>query len=116
MNMRKLAIAAALASTMLATPALARDGSAYVGLEGGGMIVEDYEADFRGDLDVPLTPEFEGHAVDIDHNVGWDIDLVAGYDFGVVRLEGELGYKHASLDGITASKTLIGAPTEGPFD
>ena len=39
--MRKLAIAMALASTALATPAVARDHSVYVGLEGGVMWVED---------------------------------------------------------------------------
>ena len=39
--MRKLAIAVALASTALATPAVARDNSFYVGVEGGIMIVED---------------------------------------------------------------------------
>ena len=39
--MRKLAIGIALASTMLATPAVARDGSLYAGIEGGLMLVED---------------------------------------------------------------------------
>ena len=44
--MRKLAIMAALASTALATPAVARDNSWYVGVEGGAMIVEDTKLDF----------------------------------------------------------------------
>ena len=39
--MRKLAIGLALASTALATPALARDGAWYIGGEFGGMLVED---------------------------------------------------------------------------
>ena len=39
--MRKLAITMALASTAIATPAVARDHSFYAGLEGGAMIVED---------------------------------------------------------------------------
>src|SRR3546814_3337285 len=38
--MRKLAIVMAFASTALATTAQARDGAWYVGVEGGGMIVE----------------------------------------------------------------------------
>lgn len=39
--MRKLAVAMALASTaIVATPALARDKSWYVGVEGGAMIVD----------------------------------------------------------------------------
>ena len=44
--MRKLAIMAALASTALATPAVAVDNSWYVGVEGGAMIVEDANLDF----------------------------------------------------------------------
>ena len=39
--MRKLAIVVALSSTVLATPALARNGAWYVGGDFGGMIVED---------------------------------------------------------------------------
>jgi len=45
--MRKLAIVAALASTAIATPAVARDHSFYAGLEGGAMIVEDLNLDYR---------------------------------------------------------------------
>ena len=36
--MRKLAIGLALASTALASPALARDDQWYVGVDGGAMI------------------------------------------------------------------------------
>ena len=43
--MRKLVIGLALASTALTTPAFARDGQWYVGVEGGAMIVEDIEFD-----------------------------------------------------------------------
>ena len=43
--MRKLAVALTLATTALSTPALARDDSWYVGVEGGGMIVEDIDFD-----------------------------------------------------------------------
>ncbi|HEX5535627.1 MAG TPA: flagellar motor protein MotB, partial [Sphingobium sp.] len=39
--MRKLALAAALATTALASPAFARDDAWYIGAHGGGMIVED---------------------------------------------------------------------------
>ena len=47
--MRKLAIMAALASTALATPAVARDNSWYAGIEGGVMLVEDGDFDFTSD-------------------------------------------------------------------
>ena len=66
--MRKLAIAMALASTALATPAVARDNSWYVGVEGGLMIVED------GNYDATAT--FGGTTVNddvvINHRLGVD--------------------------------------------
>ena len=45
--MRKLAIGLALASTALASPALARDGQWYVGVEGGALLVEGRGIDTR---------------------------------------------------------------------
>ncbi len=104
--MRKLAIAMALASTALATPAVARDNSWYVGVEGGLMIVED--ADFDS------TYTFGGitfnEAVSIDHKVGVDLDLIGGYDFGSIRAEVEAGYKRASIDAISeGSSTAVDA-------
>ncbi|MBA3576919.1 MAG: porin family protein [Sphingomonas sp.] len=92
--MRKLAISLALASTALATPALARDGSFYAGVEGGIMLVEDANID--------LVDSTSDTAIDdlyvIKMKPGFDIDLIAGYDFGMVRVEGELGYKNAGID------------------
>jgi hypothetical protein len=60
--MRKLAIAVALSSTVLATPALARDGALYVGGEFGAMIVEDIDVDIGTRQD----------AITIDHEYGYD--------------------------------------------
>ena len=51
--MRKLAIVVALSSTVLATPALARNGAWYVGGDFGGMIVEDIGFDFGQGPTVP---------------------------------------------------------------
>ena len=48
--MRKLAIAMALASTALATPAVARDQTWYAGVEGGAMLVEDTQFDYKDSL------------------------------------------------------------------
>jgi hypothetical protein len=75
--MRKLAIAVALTSTMLATPALARDGAWYVGGSFGPMIVEDIEVDI-GAVD---------NAITIDSEYGYDGELFVGHDFGAFRLE-----------------------------
>ena len=43
--MRKFVIGMAMASTALASPALARDDAWYVGVEGGAMLVEDMDLD-----------------------------------------------------------------------
>lgn len=86
--MRKLAIAVALASTALATPALARDKAWYVGVEGGAMIVEDIH------FDIGTTPD----AAQVDHNYGYDVGGTVGYDFGMFRIETEVAYKSANVD------------------
>jgi OmpA-OmpF porin, OOP family len=99
--MRKLAIAVALSSTMLATPALARDGAWYVGGDFGPMIVEDIDVDIGAVED----------AVSIDHEYGFDGDLFVGYDFGAFRLEAEVAYKKADLDEV---ENTIRLPGQGP--
>src|SRR4051794_24025001 len=105
--MRKLAIAAALASTGLATPAVARDHSPYVGVEGGVLFVEDQDVDFDdGVNDI-------SDAITVSHNTGFDVDLIAGYDFGMLRLEGELGYKRAGVNQLRIDPIIAGG---GPGD
>ena len=80
-----LLCAAALAA--IATPAAARDNSAYFGLEVGALQVKDTDVEVDGD-------EFGS----IDHKIGVDGDMIAGYDFGMFRLEAELGYKRSHHD------------------
>jgi len=95
--MRKLAIALALSSTVLATPALARDGAWYVGGDFGAMIVEDVE------FDVGTTED----AIIVDHEYGFDGSGFVGYDLGAFRLEAEVAYKKARIDEL---ETVIGLP------
>src|SRR6478672_9845947 len=98
--MRKLAIAMALASTAIATPAVARDHSFYAGLEGGVMSVEDMTLDYTD-----ATRSIASGYV-VNFGTGYDVDAIAGYDFGVLRLEGELAYKHAGVDGVNADPRI----------
>ncbi|MEP5034203.1 MAG: OmpA family protein [Parasphingorhabdus sp.] len=93
--MRKLAIGLALASTALASPALARDGQWYVGVEGGAMLVEDITSDIGA----------FSNASEVDHDAGYDFDGIVGYDFGGFRLETEVAYKSAAADQLQ-----VGAP------
>ena len=94
---RYLLAATALATGLsaFATPATARDRSAYFGIEVGALQVSDTDVDidFDGDLEDEF---FDGF--DVEHNLGVDGDLIAGYDFGLFRLEAELGYKRSRHD------------------
>jgi len=96
--MRKLAIAVALSSTVLATPALARDGAWYIGGDFGVMIVEDINVDI-GDTEDAIT---------LNHRYGNDASLFVGHDFGGFRVEGEVAYKRANLDSLQQSLALPG--------
>jgi len=112
--MRKLAVVLALASTALASPALARDKSWYVGVEGGGMIVEDIDFDIGA----------ARNAATIDHDYGYDVDGVIGYDIGAFRIETEVGYRKATVDGFRSSVATpsytasgrLGSSAAGNFD
>ena len=95
--MRKLAISLALASTALASPALARDDQWYVGVDGGVMIVEDLDLDI-GALD---------NAATVDTKKGFDFGGVVGYDFGGFRLESEVSYRQADVTGFSSGSPQI---------
>ncbi len=108
--MKKLAIAVALASTAMASPALATDGAWYIGLEGGPMIVEDI------DLNINDT-----QAASIDHDYGYDFGGVIGYDFGAFRLEAEGSLRRADVKSVVATGLGIpsgatGTPVVGSYD
>ncbi|MDB5686849.1 MAG: outer membrane protein OmpA, partial [Rhizorhabdus sp.] len=107
--MRKLALLAVLASTAMAAPAFAKDGAWYVGVEGGGMILEDLKFDIAG----ATTGTAKA-----DSKTGFDVDGIVGYDFGAFRLEGEVAYKRNRVTSYstTLARTLpaggtgVGAP------
>jgi hypothetical protein len=81
--MRKLAIAMALASTALATPAVAADHSWYAGVEGGIMFVED--PTFDTVVTVGGIDDRTDGAFRLNHKLGIDADIIGGYDFGMFR-------------------------------
>ena len=81
------------AATMAATPAMAQDRGAYVGLDVGYAFAPDLE------LATDATRDDPGYAFMTD---GYDIAGTVGYDFGRFRLEGEIGYSDVGLDGSQA--------------
>ena len=72
---------AAVAAAAIASPAMARDGSMYVGLEAGPMWISSETADYQGE-----TGSQDG-SIRIKHKLGLDADAIAGYDFGFVRAD-----------------------------
>src|SRR6218665_1270625 len=105
--MRKRAIVVALSSTVLATPALARNGAWYVGGDFGGMIVEDVGFNFGTG---PFTAGGGGRGqVVANHDYGYDGALFVGYDLGRFRIEAEVAYKRARVDDIETVVRFPGA-------
>jgi OmpA-OmpF porin, OOP family len=104
MIMRKyLLVATALAA--IATPALAAADGPYVGIEGGVTIPQ------TNDYDVTLThgatTTTYGNGYRVKSKTGYDVDVLAGYKFGLLRLEAEGGYQRAKVKSISVSSQLI---------
>jgi len=117
--MRKYLLAATAVAAIVSSPAIARDGSVYVGIEGGVLFPKDNDADVFADftttqvpgtpvLAAPLDTDFED-AFGIEYKRGVDIDAIIGYDFGLFRLEGEIGYKSAKVDEFEIDDSDIAA-------
>jgi opacity protein-like surface antigen len=98
---------AAAAAAAIASPAAARDGSGYAGIEAGLFIPQKSDVDRIGP---PVTSGIWADWLNIKHDLGYDADLVAGYDFGMFRLEAEVARKHA---GHSSYDIDTNAP--GPF-
>jgi OOP family OmpA-OmpF porin len=93
--MRKLALIAVLASTAMASPALARDKAWYIGADFGPMLVENMSFNIAGRQDQAT----------VRYRAGFDGDVNIGYDFGAFRMEAEVGYREARLRQYSALGT-----------
>ena len=135
--MRRFLLASA--AVAIAAPAVARDGSGYVGLEGGVLFPQHQTGVFTstfiqsaqspaagtpaaapgtgvvGTLPAPfnLAPATVVGGSDVRFKTGYDVDAIAGYDFGIFRLEGELGYKRSNIKSFTQDTTFGTAITAG---
>ena len=75
--MKKYLLAAAAVSA-IASPAAARDNSGYFGIEVGALFPQDHNV------------RVDGQSLGkIDYKMGVDGDLIAGYDWGLIRGEAE---------------------------
>ena len=113
--MRKLILGAILASTALASPALARDDSWYVEIDGGVVFVDDMH--FVVPTDSNAFQRVAGSEVaDIRTKTGYDVGTMVGYDFGGFRLEGEVSYRRAEIQQINSNLGRVGVhPVTLPF-
>ena len=110
--MKKYLLVAA-ATAAIATPAYAQDSGPYVGIEGGVMFPRDTDIDADVDFVDPLEPDVIFQDVfDLDYKTGFDIDGIVGDDFGMFRVEGELGYKRAKVNEIQLDQDFIDAYEE----
>src|SRR3954453_9613038 len=101
--MRIYLIAAAAAASVTA-PAFAAESGPYVGVEGGALFPQ------KSKLDVTLNGKTQfDNGFSVKDKTGYDIDLIGGYKFGLLRLEGELGYKRTKLKNVTVSQPLLTA-------
>ncbi|MEO7365103.1 MAG: outer membrane beta-barrel protein [Sphingomicrobium sp.] len=96
---------ASVAVLALASPASARDGSGYVGLELGISLDTDAKFDLRADDGIDVVDV--DNAFKVDFSPGRDFDLIGGYDLGLIRAEAELGYKRVSVDAVKFNDDLF---------
>ncbi len=115
--MRKYLMAGAAALVIAAPAAATNDNSGYVGLEGGILFPRSQSV--SGDV-VFTTPATGGPTNftttsigNQSYKKGLDLDFVGGYDFGMFRLEGELGYKHAKVKSFGPSNAFVTAINTG---
>ena len=101
---------AAVSAAVIATPALAQTSGPYVGVEGGVMFPKDTNVDATVDYTDPALPTTTyDNVFGVDYKTGFDVDAIAGYDLGMFRVEGELGYKRAKTDSLHLNPTFVTA-------
>jgi opacity protein-like surface antigen len=85
---------ATVAALAVPTTAAARDGTGYVGVNAGIIKPDNLKLDYQ----LGTTQVDDG--ITLEHKSGLDLDFVLGYDFGIFRVEGELGHKRAHLEDV----------------
>lgn len=88
-HVRKL-ILAALLTGIIATPVSAHDKNFYAGIEGGVWDISTLTG-----RDASRNTKISGQ-----FDTGYDVDVIGGYDWGLIRTEGELAYKRANFQTV----------------
>ena len=112
--MRRYIWTAAIAA-VVSSPVCARDHSGYFGVEAGVLFPVNTHVD--GKLSDSAGDSVQASDIfDINYKTGYDVDLVGGYDLGMFRLEGEVGYKHAGLNNLHLPSATISALSDAGVD
>jgi opacity protein-like surface antigen len=102
--MRKYVLAAAAAGA-IAGPAFAAANGPYIGVEGGVTLPQTSNYDVTVNNGTTTTTYDNGYRV--KSKTGYDVDLLAGYKLGLLRLEAEGGYQRAKVKSLGVSTPLI---------
>jgi opacity protein-like surface antigen len=106
--MRNYVVAAAvLAAT--GSPALAAANGPYIGVEGGVTIPHSTDLDviLNNTSTTPTTTTSYSDGYNVKYKTGWNVDAIAGYKLGLLRLEAEGGYQRAKVKDLNVSGTLL---------
>jgi opacity protein-like surface antigen len=108
--MRKYLAAASVLAAM-GTPALAAADGPYVGIEGGVTLPRSTDLDvvLNNTSVTPNTSATFNDGLNVKYKTGWDVDAIAGYKLGLLRLEAEGGYQRASIKRVGADNSLLGS-------
>ncbi|MFL6749560.1 MAG: outer membrane protein, partial [Sphingomicrobium sp.] len=98
--MLRATCAALLATTLLATPAMARDKTLYLGAELGVAWGTDTDIDADNVRDGGQATVDLDNFLQLDHKMGYDVGLIFGYDAGIVRAELDLSHRHIGIDSV----------------
>lgn len=94
----RMVLGAALASALIAVPAVAQESGFYVGGELGAIVSADTEQQYTPGGTVGTTG-----SLSTDHELGFSGAAFAGYDFGMIRVEAEAGYQSSGIDKVNSS-------------
>ena len=112
--MKKMMMVLALSTTALGTTAYAGEPGPYVSIDGGGVLSENQHiygptsAAAEAGADAGLPGATSGDTI---HNkLGWTAGGQAGYDFGFLRIEGDVNYERLRIKRLY---TPVGTLTSG---
>jgi OmpA-OmpF porin, OOP family len=106
--MRKHLVAATILGVVSA-PAFAAASGPYVGVEGGITLPRSTDLDvvLNDTSATPPTTATFGNGYNVDYKKGWNVDAIAGYKLGILRLEAEGGYQRASVKNLGVKSALL---------